>query len=129
MDIDVHKQSDITILKLRGAFRLGPAVESFRGAIDEIVRGGGSKIVINLTECNSLDSSGIGALVRCQTTAKQQGGAIKLVNPGKLILQTLKFVGLLNVFEVHNDDNAAIQSFNGNQAALGANAKDPATGW
>ena len=117
MDIDVHKHSDINILKLRGAFRLGPAVESFRGAVDEVLRDGGPKIIVNLTEVNSMDSSGIGALVRSQTSAKQQGGAIKLVNPSKLVIQTLKFVGLLTVFEVHPDDAAAINSFGGNHSA------------
>lgn len=128
MDIDVHKHSDVSVLKLRGAFRLGPAVESFRGAVDQALRDGGSKIIINLTEVNSMDSSGIGALVRSQTSAKQQGGAVKLVNPSKLVVQTLKFVGLLTVFEVHPDDDTAVGSF-GNHAALGANAKDPAAGW
>jgi anti-sigma B factor antagonist len=129
LEIDVHKQSDINILKLRGAFRLGPAVESFRGAVDEAMRAGGHKIIVNLTDCNSMDSSGIGALVRCQTSAKQQGGAIKLVNPSKLIVQTLRFVGLLNVFEVHADDNAAVNSFSSNAPTLGTHAKDPAAGW
>ena len=128
MDIDVHKHSDISILKLRGAFRLGPAVESFRNSVDGIMHDGGSKIIVNLTEVNSMDSSGIGALVRSQTSAKQQGGAVKLVNPSKLVVQTLRFVGLLNVFEVHPDDDAAIESFT-SQPSLGEKAKDPAAGW
>ena len=117
MDIDVHKQSDVNILKLRGPFRLGPAVESFRGVVDDVLRNGGPKIIVNLTEVNSMDSSGIGALVRSQTSAKQQGGAIKLVNPSKLVVQTLRLVGLLNVFEVHADDAAAVQSFGINHDA------------
>jgi anti-sigma B factor antagonist len=128
LDIDVHKQSDISIMKLRGAFRLGPAVESFRTSVDQAFKEGGPKIIVNLTEVNSMDSSGIGALVRSQTAAKQHGGAIKLVNPSKLVLQTLNFVGLLHVFEVHPDDNAAVNSF-GSQTPLGAHAKDPAAGW
>lgn len=129
MDIDVHKQSDINIMKLRGPFRLGPAVESFRAAMDQVIKEGGSKVIVNLTEVNSMDSSGIGALVRSQTAAKQQGGAIKLVNPSKLVVQTLNFVGLLNVFEVHPDENAAVDSFRGKQAVSEAQAKDPGAGW
>lgn len=129
MDIDVHKHGDINILKLRGAFRLGPAVETFRGAMDEVMREGGPKVIVNMTEVNSMDSSGIGALVRSQTAAKQHGGAIKLVNPSKLVVQTLNFVGLLNVFEVHPDDTSAINSFSGNHASQGAAAKDPSAGW
>jgi anti-sigma B factor antagonist len=120
LDIDVHKTGQVHVLKLRGSFRLGPAVEAFRGAVDEIMRTDTPRIVVNLTEVNSMDSSGIGALVRSQTSAKQQGGAIKLVNPSKLVLQTLKLVGLLNIFEVHPTEADAVQSFpNGHQAAAG----------
>jgi anti-anti-sigma factor len=65
-----------------------------------------------------MDSSGIGALVRSQTSAKQKGGAVKLVNPSKLVVQTLTLVGLLKIFEVHPTDAEAIQSFDaGVQAA------------
>src|SRR6185437_8545230 len=98
-------------------------------SVDPILRESSPKIIVNLTEVNSMDSSGIGALVRSQTAAKQHGGAIKLVNPSKLVLQTLNFVGLLHVFEVHPDDNAAINSFSANHALPGAQAKDPAAGW
>ncbi len=129
MDIQVQKQSDINIMKLHGPFRLGPAVEAFRAAIDQVMKTSGHKIIVNMTEVNSMDSSGIGALVRSQTAAKQHGGSIKLVNPSKLVVQTLNFVGLLNVFEVHPDDNAAIDAFLGNQAASGIHAKDPGAGW
>jgi anti-sigma B factor antagonist len=128
LDIAVTKQSDVNIMKLHGPFRLGPAVESFRSAVDQIMKSSGHKIIVNMTEVNSMDSSGIGALVRSQTAAKQHGGSVKLVNPSKLVVQTLNFVGLLNVFEVHTDENAAINSFLG-QATIGAQAKDPGAGW
>jgi anti-sigma B factor antagonist len=129
LEIEVQKQAEITVLRLRGPFRLGPAVESFRTTVEQVMKEGGPKVIVNLTEVNSLDSSGIGALVRSQTSAKQHGGAVKLVNPSKLVLQTLNFVGLLNVFEVHPDENSAIDSFHGNQGASGAQAKDPGAGW
>jgi len=59
-----------------------------------------------------IDSSGIGVLVRTLTQAKQHGGTLKLVNPSKFALQTLKIVGLLSLFELFDDDTQAIQSFN-----------------
>ena len=111
MDIDVRKHAQVHVIKCRGAFRLGPAVDEFRKLMDTFLHEPAPQIVVNLGEVNSLDSSGIGALVRSQTTAKQQGGAVKLVNPTKFVLQTLKVVGLLNVFEVHTDEAEAVKSF------------------
>ena len=111
MDIDIRKHSQVHVVKCRGAFRLGQAVDEFRSLMDGILREPAPQIVVNLSEVNSLDSSGIGALVRTQTAAKQHGGAVKLVNPTKFVLQTLKLVGLLNVFELHQEEAEAVKSF------------------
>jgi anti-sigma B factor antagonist len=58
-----------------------------------------------------IDSSGIGLLVRYLTAVKQQGGALKLLNPTKFALQSLKMIGLLNLFEVFEDQDTAVSSF------------------
>jgi len=66
---------------------------------------------INIAAVPMIDSSGIGVLVRSLTTAKRRGGNLKLVNPSKLALRTLKIVGLVNLFEIFNDEGEAVQSF------------------
>ena len=62
-------------------------------------------------ELATMDSSGIGLLSRLLTLSKQQGGSLKLVNPSKFVVQTLKLVGLLNLFEVFPETQAAAASF------------------
>ncbi len=57
------------------------------------------------------DSSGIGMLVRYLTTAKQSGGNIRLLKPSKFTVQTLKMVGLLNLFTTFDDTALAVASF------------------
>ena len=116
MQIDVRKHQEVQVIHLHGDLKIGEPVDSFRQTVEELFGNGDSRIVVTLADVPMIDSSGIGALVRSQTSAKQQGGAIKLVNPSKLVVQTLKFVGLLNVFEVHPDDTAAINSFSGNHS-------------
>ncbi len=68
---------------------------------------GENRLVVNLSEVPMIDSSGIAVLVRTLTQAKQHGGALKLVNPSKFALQTLKIVGLLNLFELFPDESQA----------------------
>jgi anti-sigma B factor antagonist len=58
-----------------------------------------------------IDSSGIGLLVRFLTSTKQHGGNIKLVQPSKFAVQTLRMVGALNLFEIYDSDDAAMESF------------------
>ncbi len=111
MDISVRKHSDVQVLKLRGDLKIGQAVDEFRQTVEELLASGENRFVINIAEVPMIDSSGIGVLVRSLTTAKQRGGSLKLVNPSKLALQTLKIVGLLNLFEVFDDEAQAVGSY------------------
>ena len=111
MDINVRRRSQVEVIQLRGQLRMGPAVDSLRQTIDEAFSSGDTRIVIDLAEVPMIDSSGIGLLVRSLTSAKHRGGSLKLVSPSKLALQTLKIVGLVNLFEIFNDEGEAVQSF------------------
>jgi len=114
LDIDVRKHSEngVHVIHLRGDLKLGEPVDGLRQACLDLMNEGDTRLVVNLSEVPMIDSSGIGVLVRTLTQAKQHGGTLKLVNPSKFALQTLKIVGLLSLFELFDDDTKAIQSFN-----------------
>lgn len=111
MDINVRKRSEVQVVQLRGALRMGPAVDSLRQLLDESLGGGDTRFVLNLAEVPMIDSTGIGLLVRFLASTKQRSGNIKLVQPSKFAVQTLRLVGVLNLFEVFDNDDAAVQSF------------------
>jgi len=111
LDINVRKQGEAQVIRLRGDLKIGEAVDSLRQTIEDLFSTGDSRLVCNIAEVPMIDSSGIGLLVRSLTTAKQRGGSLKLVNPSKLAMQTLKIVGLVNLFEIFNDEGEAVQSF------------------
>jgi anti-sigma B factor antagonist len=111
VDIDVRKRSDVQVVKLRGDLKIGEAVDKLRETMEELLAEGNARFVLDIGEVPMIDSSGIGVIVRSLTSAKQRGGSLKLVNPSKLAMQTLKIVGLLGLFEVYNDDAEAVGSF------------------
>lgn|SRR5512146_1074445 len=111
MDLDMHKSGDVQVIRLRGSLRLGEGVDQFRRVVENLAAQGDVKVVVNLSEVPMVDSTGIGALVRAQTSMKPKGGAVRLVAPGRLVLQTLTITGLLTVFEVYDDDAKAIAAF------------------
>ncbi len=111
LDINVRKRSQVQVVQLRGPLRMGQAVDGLRQAIQEAVSGGDTRIVLNLAEVPMIDSSGIGLLVRFLASTKQLGGNIKLVQPNKFAIQTLRLVGVLNLFEIFDNDDAAVDSF------------------
>jgi len=110
LEISVRTQDEVKIVKLRGEVRL-EAVESLTTTLNELFAAGQARILLDLEEVPTMDSSGIGVLVRGLTMAKKQGGAIKLLKPNKFVLQTLKMVALLKLFEVFEDLPQAVASY------------------
>jgi anti-sigma B factor antagonist len=111
VDIEVRSQGTVKIIKLRGRLALGEPVERLRETMTDLLSSGENRLVLDLEELATMDSSGIGLLSRFLTSTKQQGGSLKLVNPSKFVVQTLKLVGLLNLFETFPDTQAAAASF------------------
>lgn len=111
MDIEIRTQSDVKVIRLRGRLNLGESVDSMRQTFDDLLATGQNRLVLDLGDVAMVDSSGIGLLVRSLTAAKQSGGSLKLLNPSKFAVQTLRMTGLLNLFEVFDDSDQAIASF------------------
>ena len=111
LDIETKTQDGVKLVKLTGRLSMGPTLDRFNATMIELLSQGQNRIVLDLEEVPSIDSSGIGMLVRHLTTAKQSGGAIRLLKPSKFTVQTLKMVGLLNLFNTFDDSNDAVASF------------------
>ncbi len=112
MDIELGSQEQVKLIKLRGKLSLGDAVDRLRATFEDLIQTGDCRIVLDLSEVPMVDSSGIGLLVKALTSAKQGGGAIRLLNPSKFTVQTLKMIGILNLFEIYDDQPQAVASFN-----------------
>jgi anti-sigma B factor antagonist len=111
VEIDVRTQEQVKIVRLRGKLNLGASLDRANETLKDLVNAGESRFLLDLQEVPMIDSSGIGLLVRYLTAAKQHGGSLKLLNPSKFALQTLKLVRVLSLFEVFEDQQAAVASF------------------
>jgi anti-sigma B factor antagonist len=69
------------------------------------------RIVLNLGEVSYIDSGGLGTLVALHTTAHNAGAIIKLANLTKRVGDLLQVTKLLTVFDVHNSEYEALESF------------------
>ncbi len=112
MEIDTRSLGNVKLLKITGRISLGAGVDRLRETLEDLLVNGSNRWILDLAEVGMIDSSGIGLLVRYLTTAKQQGGDLKLLNPTKFALQTLKMIGLLNLFEVFQEQEKAVAAFN-----------------
>jgi anti-sigma B factor antagonist len=121
---DIRQVGDVTILDLNGRLSLGEAVAFGPGSgvvlgdtVRELAKKGQKKIVLNLAGVSYVDSSGVGQLVGALTSARNQGGDTKLLKPSSNILLLLKTTKLDTVFDIHEEESTAIQSFSKTAAA------------
>jgi anti-sigma B factor antagonist len=111
LDIEVRTQFQVKIVKLHGKLGLGDPIDKLNATFTDLLNAGDTCFLLDLEEVPMIDSSGIGVLVRYLATAKQHGGSLKLLNPSKFAIQTLKLVRVLNLFEVFEDLQQAVASF------------------
>lgn len=104
-------QGAVKVLALQGHMRMGEPTDRLRAEIEQNIHGGSSKLVLDMSAVKSLDSSGIGVLVRGLTLSKQHGGTVKLAALPEPVIHTLKITGLLKLFEVFPDAASAVASF------------------
>ena len=82
-----------------------------RDTIKDLLGKGQKKILLNLGDVTYIDSSGIGELVSAFTSVRNQGGELKLLNLTKKVHDLLQITKLYTVFDIRDDETAAIGSF------------------
>ncbi|MCI0403532.1 MAG: STAS domain-containing protein [Acidobacteria bacterium] len=111
LDIQTREVNGVTVVELVGKIILGEESSALREKIKDLIAGGKTRIVLNLGRISFIDSAGVGTLVSAYTSARSQGGEVKLSSLTKKFRETLQVTRLLTVFEVFDDDPAAIASF------------------
>ena len=111
IDFSTRQAGDITIVDLKGRITLGEGSVTLRDAVHDLLSKGKKRILLNLGDVNYIDSSGIGELVSAYTTAKKQGGELKLLNLTKKTHDLLQITKLYTVFDVKDDEALAVESF------------------
>jgi len=109
--LTVRQVGDVCVVDAVGRLTLGEGSSTFRDTIRNLVGQGNKKIVLNLGDVTYIDSSGIGELVSAFTTVTNQGGRLKLLNLTKRVQDLLQISKLYSVFEVFDDEAAAVASF------------------
>jgi anti-sigma B factor antagonist len=111
MEIAERTVNDVTILDLKGKMTLGEGDELLKEKINSLLAAGKKKLLLNLEGVPYIDSAGLGEVVRTYTTVSRQGGTLKLLNLTKRIEDLLSITKLLTVFETHDSEAEAVQSF------------------
>lgn len=101
----------ILVIGCSGRIVFGDESSLLREEVKKSVQDGVKRIVLNLGEVNYIDSGGLGTLVALHTTAHNAGATIKLASLTKRVGDLLQVTKLLTVFDVHDSEYEALESF------------------
>ncbi len=111
MKVNVRQRDGVTLLDLKGKITIGMGDVALRNAVQDAINGGSTKVVINLKEVTTIDSSGVGELVSAFTTATNRGVKLSLANLPSKVSDILQITQLITVFDVYDSEDEAIRSF------------------
>ncbi len=101
----------VTIVDLSGRITLDEGSAALRETVKQLIDQGQKRVLLNMSKVQFIDSSGIGELVSAFTSAREQGGELKLLNLSKKVHSLIQITKLHAVFDIRDDEAAAVQAF------------------
>lgn len=111
-EIKLREIEDVIVVDCKGEMRLGFGATDLRNIILQLIKDGKKKIILNLAETTYADSSGLSELISAFTRTSNAGGRLKLLSLTEKLTELLRITRLFSIFEVFDDENKAIKSFN-----------------
>lgn len=105
-------EGTVGIIEIRGSLIGDGDTDQFRAAVADFIEQGIKKLIVNLQKVNYLNSSGIGAIISAHTSYKRNGGVVKLSGIGENVQNLLVVTRLIDVFDVYDRLDEAVESFN-----------------
>ena len=84
---------DIAVVRGAGKLNMVSAPE-LRSVVVAAIAQGGTRVVVDLSGIDFMDSSGLGALVGCLKSARQAGGDLRIAAPSTQVSMVLRLSNL-----------------------------------
>jgi len=111
LNLTVRESSGVSVIEIAGRLTLGEGGTRLKDEIRRLIVEGKKRILLNLAGLTYMDSAGLGLLVGAYATVSRDGGHIKMSNVTSRVKDLLLITKLYTVFEVHEDEPAALASF------------------
>ena len=107
----------IIILELGGPLQMGVECKQLELALDQLLRDGHTRVVLDLSKLTKLDSSGLGKIVNCFSRLKTAGGALCLAGTTGMIDGVLKLAHADRFLKAFPTAREAAESFSDSSAS------------
>lgn len=110
LKINTRTVDGVSIVDCSGRLVFGDEAALVRETVKGLLANS-KKIVLNLKNVSYIDSGGLGTLVGLYSSARNSGAEVKLCSLTDRVGQLLQVTKLLTVFDVRENEDAAVRSF------------------
>jgi anti-sigma B factor antagonist len=110
--VAAREHDRVVVVDVVGRLTLSESRTQLRDLVHVYTGSGRKKFLINLAGVDFIDSDGLGELTRCYSIVRQVGGEMKLVCVHKKVQALLELTRLIKLFEIHDEEHVALQTFN-----------------
>jgi anti-sigma B factor antagonist len=95
-------EAGVGVIRPRGRLNM-VAAPRLRALVTQLVAAGTPRVVVDLSSTDSMDSSGLGALIAALKTTRQAGGDLRLAGAGPQVQAVLQLTNLGRVLRPRPD--------------------------
>ena len=111
MDLKIQEKEGIVIIRIIGKTLGGPDATQVSEKMHELINNGKSKLVVDMSSVERMNSSGLGILIGCLMAVRKKHGDIRLFRLQEKPKELLRMTKLNCVFEVFEKEDEAVESF------------------
>jgi len=108
MKLGEEQLSDHTVLRLSGSLKVGETARAFSERIEKIAADRKGALILELSELEYVDSTGVGLLVAAYRRFQPLKRDLILVNPQRRVLSGLRVTHLDSLFAIHESLDLAL---------------------
>jgi anti-sigma B factor antagonist len=113
MKFKTTQHGPVTVIALEGSLMGGPDAAELNKKVHAAIESGKKFLVVDLGGVDLMNSSGLGILIGCASTAKKGGGKLVVANASSKILELFKITRLSSVFETYDSIQGAVSALKG----------------
>ena len=109
--VTTRQVGDVAIVDIQGRLTVGEESAAVRRQVRDLLFQGNKKLLLNLGQVDYIDSSGLGDLVGAFSSARKQGGELKLLCPAHKFDYLMQITKLTLLIDIMDDEALAVKSF------------------
>ena len=111
MKLNYREENQVVIVEVKGKIMGGPESTALHDMLHELIDQGKQHVVVDLSQVDWMNSTGLGLLISGLTTLRKAGGELRLANVADKIQSLLTITKLITVFKSYDTVEEAVRSF------------------